>query len=110
MLWSHFHWRRQLGLLLVVAMGKTAEIPLALRERVVNLHAEGTSVRKIAKQLDLKRSTVHNIIKKFERLGEIANIEGRGRKKKTTERTDRFIKELAMKNRRMSAKDIPQKS
>ncbi|KAL1256338.1 hypothetical protein QQF64_011883 [Cirrhinus molitorella] len=54
----------------------------------------------------MPRGTVFSIVKKFTETGEVTNLPGRGRKKKTTPRTDRLIRQLAMKNRNIPAEKI----
>ena len=51
-----------------------------LRERIVSQFKEDASRRKIAKNLGLSPSTVHNIVKRFRKSGEISVPEGQGRK------------------------------
>ncbi len=48
----------------------------------------------------MPRGTVFSIVKKFRETGEVKNVPGHGRKKKITPRTDRLIRQLAMKNRK----------
>ncbi|XP_041467369.1 uncharacterized protein LOC121417701 [Lytechinus variegatus] len=87
-------------------MAKTCEVPRALRERVVKFHKDGVSVRKIARRLDMKHTTVQYIIQKFKKTGSVENKKGRGRKRATSSRTDRYIKEVVMRDRKLSAKQL----
>jgi len=77
-----------------------------MRRKVVKFSHEGMSVRQIAKRLDLAKSTVFNILQKMKRTGGVENVKGRGRKRKTTSRTDRMMRTLTMKNRKMPASKI----
>ena len=87
-------------------MGKLRETSREIREKVIKFNDEGMSTRQIARRLDLPKSTAHNILLKFKKTGAVANVAGRGRKRKTSQRTDRLIKQLAMKNRKTSAAKI----
>ena len=87
-------------------MVKTREISTALREKVISFYKQGLSVRKVASRLDLVHTTVQYIIQKYRKTATVVNTPGRGRKAKTTVRTDRYIRQLAMKNRKLSAKKI----
>ena len=87
-------------------MAKTCEVPRALRERVVEFHKDAFSVRKIARRLDMKHTTVQYIIQQFKKTGRVENKKGRGRKRVTSSRTDRYIKEVVMRDRKLSAKQL----
>ncbi len=73
-------------------MAKTSEISTDLRGK---FYKEGISIRNIAKRLDMPRGTVFSIVKKFRETVEVKNVPGRGRKKKTTPRTDRLIRPVS---------------
>ena len=87
-------------------MGKKAEIPQNLREKIIQLHKNKLSNRKIATQLMTGRTTVDYIVKKYKTCGTITNQARSGRPRKTSAHTDRFIKRLALKNRCSSASAI----
>lgn len=87
-------------------MVKIRERSREIREKVVKFNGEGMSVREISRRLDVPKSTVHNILQKFKKTGTVRNLAGRGRKRKTTQRTDHQIKQLAIKNRKISAAKI----
>lgn len=87
-------------------MGKSKETSRQIRERVIKFNAEGLSCRQISKRLDIPTSTVNYIVKKFEVTGAVVNLGGRGRKRKTSHRTDRLMKKLALQNRKIPARKI----
>lgn len=87
-------------------MVKKHELSRDLRQKIIKFHQDGLSVRKIGIRLDLAWSTVQYIIRKYKKSGLVVNADGRGRKRKTTATTDRYIKQLAMKDRKMSAVKI----
>lgn len=87
-------------------MGKSQETSRQIREKVIKFNEEGLSCRQISKRLDVPKSTVHYILKKYAKTGAVVNLGGRGRKRKTSHRTDRLMKKLALQNRKVSAAKI----
>ena len=87
-------------------MPKCKEKPVALQQKVIKFGVDGMTIRSIAKRLDMSRSTIHTILQKHRKMGSVENLEGRGCKRKTSNRTDRLIRKLAMKNRKVSASTI----
>ncbi len=63
-----------------VKMGRGSPIPPMLRRKIVEQYQIGVSQRKIAKNLKLSSSTVHNIIQRFRESGTISVRKGQGRK------------------------------
>ncbi len=63
-----------------VKMGRGSPIPRMLRRKIVEQYQKGVSQRKIAKNLKLSSSTVHNIIQRFRESGTISVRKGQGRK------------------------------
>ena len=90
-------------------MAKTGEIPRRMREQIILLHTEGQSTRKIGTRLSLRHTTVQYIIKKYKRSGHIANAARKGRPRKTSQRTDRYISQLVRKERPSSASNLATK-
>ena len=73
------------------------------RVRVVVLAEEGYSMNKIAQRLQIGRRTVQEIVKKHKETGSVKDREGRGRKKKTSNREDGCIIKASLKDRRKSS-------
>ncbi len=63
-----------------VKMGRGSPIPPMLQRKIVEQYQKGVSQRKIAKNLKLSSSTVHNIIQRFRESGTISVHKGQGRK------------------------------
>lgn len=61
------------------------------RNLIIDLHKNGLSYRKIEMQTKISFSTVKNIVQKFKKHGTVADLSGRGRKRKTSSRIDRYI-------------------
>jgi len=59
------------------------------RVRVVVLHGEGNSCNKIVQKMKVARSAVQAIVKKHRETGTRKGREGRGRKKRITDREDK---------------------
>jgi transposase len=72
----------------------------------VKHHLNGDSERIIAQKVLLPRTSVHYIISKYKSTGCIANITGRGRKRNTNARIDRFLQRKIKANRRISSSKI----
>lgn len=67
-----------------IAMGKKVrEIAIPIRDKIIQLWPGGgkggLSVRKIATNLILSKTTVHSVIQKFKKTGSVKNLAGRGR-------------------------------
>ncbi|CAF4789727.1 unnamed protein product [Rotaria sp. Silwood2] len=87
-------------------MPKVREWSSDLRQLVIKHHSNGDSIRTIATDLYLARSTVHCIIKKWKQTGSVINRIGRGRKRLTTSRVDRIIHRKLISDRRKAALDV----
>lgn len=78
-----------------------------LRKKVIEAHQKGQSTRQIAKELSVPKSSVHNIITRFERLGIVDDLtKFNGAKKKTEPKMDGHILELAKNHPTMTIRDI----
>ena len=77
-----------------------------LRNLVVKHHLEGDSVRDVAEKAGISRSTAHNIIQRFKKTGSAANRSRTGRKRKTTAREDRLIRQKILVNRKKGAESV----
>lgn len=89
-----------------MAPRKTKEYSNDLRELVIKHFLNGDSEREIAKKVLIPRTSVHYIISKYKATKCIANMSGRGRKRKTTARVDRVLQRKIKADRRISASTI----
>lgn len=89
-----------------MAPRKTKEHSNDLRELVIKHFLNGDVEREIAQKVLISRNTVHSIIAKYKSTKCIANMWGRGRKRKTTANADRVIQRKVKVNRRKSALSI----
>lgn len=87
-------------------MGKTKELSVALRQRIVDFHKSGNSYGIISRRLAIPRSTVQSVIKKFEVCGTTRTLPGRGRKPKMSPRTVRKLCRDVNINPRIVLKDV----
>ncbi|MCP4485199.1 MAG: hypothetical protein GY823_11655, partial [Flavobacteriaceae bacterium] len=89
--------------LATMAHGKRARLSVEERmRRVVVPNKEGYSLNSIAKRLKIgrrTRRTVQEIVKKYAERGSLQDMEGRGRKRKTSSREDRKIIPLSYSDR-----------
>ncbi len=76
------------------------------KKRIVALHKDGVSYKKIAKTLKMSCSTVAKTIERFNRTDSTQNRPRHGRAKKLSARAQLHIQRLCLVNRRMSAASI----
>ena len=84
-------------------MAKGKEVSLDSRQTVIKKHKGGLSIRQIAKDLLLKKSTVHSILKKHAETGSVANKPRIGRPKMLSTRDARAIHRIVSDFPRMAA-------
>jgi len=72
-------------------MAPVPRLSMEDRVRVVVLHGEGNSCNKVAQKMKVARSTVQDIVKKHRETGTVKDREGRGWKKRTTDREDKRV-------------------
>lgn len=77
-----------------------------LRQRVLQRHENGETVRAIATALALPKSTVHNIVKHYERTGNLAPRTSTGRPKLLTKRDLARLERYIKLNRHVNANDL----
>jgi transposase len=77
---------------------------------VIAYYKIGKSQRDIEKLVQTPRSTVKNIIKAFNKNGNVRRCAGSGRKKKTTKRQDKAMVKMSRCNPFMSATEISESS
>lgn len=70
---------------------------------VVALLESGLSVRNVANQLNISKSTVSRLFKRYRETNSFNRRPGSGRTRKTTARDDRFIMMTSLRNRHISA-------
>ncbi|XP_004207319.2 uncharacterized protein LOC101241314 [Hydra vulgaris] len=78
------------------------------RATAVTTRKEGYSYRAIVDKIGsgVTASGVRKLYERFRETGSIENKHGKGRKKATTPTTDRMMSRQALRNRRMTAKEI----
>ena len=82
------------------------ELSEDLKRRIVALHEDGQSYKKIANTLKLSCSTVAKIIQRLKRAGSFQNRPRVGRPKKLSARAECQIQMLSLKDRRRSPVSI----
>lgn len=73
---------------------------------ILRLDAKGKSLRRIANQIKCSFSSVSRLLLKYQNHRTIEILQGRGRKKETSDRTDRWIEMLLKRNRGITIKQI----
>ena len=87
-------------------MGKTQELSVDLRKKVIEFHKAGNSYGNICKRLDIPRSTIQLVIKKFAQFGTAETLPGRGRKPKISVKTARKLCREVNSNPRVVLNDV----
>ena len=73
-------------------MGRKALLSYVQRARIVTLHEEGHSERKIAVKMACSKTAVHTTINNFELYGNYSDKKKSGRPRKTSRRNDHMMK------------------
>ena len=87
-------------------MPRTNELSIDLRIRIVEDRKSGLSFGQLAQKYKISKSGARKMVMKFEKENTLANLPGRGRKKKTTPHEDRRIVREVKKKGRTSTKEI----
>ena len=87
-------------------MGRGSSLCPQLREKIVEQFKNIISQSKIARNLGISTSTVHNIIKRFRESGEITARKRHGRKPRLNDCDLRSLRRHCLKNRHECVKDI----
>ena len=82
------------------------ELSQEMRKKIIDKHVKGKGYRTISKQLDVPVTTVAHIIQKFKVHGTVANLPGRGRKRKIDDKLKRRIIRMVTKEPRTTSKEI----
>ena len=77
-----------------------------LRHLVIKHFLNGDSEREIATRMLIPQNSVHYTIAKYKSTKCIGNLMGRGRRRKTSTHTDRFLQRKGKTNRRKSAASV----
>ncbi|XP_018424883.1 PREDICTED: uncharacterized protein LOC108797728 [Nanorana parkeri] len=87
-------------------IGRSKEISEDLRKQVVEAHKSGKGYKRIAKDLDLHRSTVRQIVYKWKKFSTVTTLPRSGRPTKISARARRTILKHMTENPRVTAKDL----
>ena len=77
-----------------------------IRKKIIDKHVKGKGYKTISKQLDIPVTTVAHIIQKFKVQGTVANLPGRGRKRKIDDKLKRRIIRMVTKEPRTTSNEI----
>lgn len=89
-------------------MPRNSHVSIKTKELIIKRIQEGVSYSSISKQLEVPKSTIGDIWKRFRERGDINRKPGSGRPRKTTPKNDRVLKRLSQKDPRKSAVDLNQ--
>lgn len=87
-------------------MPKNRELSEIERLRILSLHHKGLSQVAISKKMKCSRCAVQTTIRRYHEDQSITSRPGRGRKRKTSSREDRWIEREAIKNRKETPSQI----
>lgn len=87
-------------------MPKTRELTIAERSQIVLLSTLGWSQVAIAKKMICSRCAVQFTLKRYKETGSYENKPKTGQRRCTSERDDRILKRMAIRNRRKSSKEL----
>ncbi|KAG2461018.1 TCB1 transposase, partial [Polypterus senegalus] len=82
------------------------ELSQEIRKKIIDKHVKGKGYKTISKQLDVPVTTVAHIIQKFKIHGTVANLPGRGRRRKIDDKSKRRIIQMVTKEPRITSKEI----
>ena len=85
---------------------KTRELSEEVRHKIIANHGQPQGYESISRDLDVPVSTVHNVIRKFKAHDTVANLPGRGHKRKLDQRLQGRIVRMVEKASRSTAKQI----
>ena len=83
---------------------KTRELSEEVRHKIVAKHGQSQGYKSISRDLDVPVSIIRNVIRNFKAHGTVANLPGRGRKRKLDQRLQRRIVRMVEKAPRSTAK------
>ncbi|KAG2469162.1 TCB1 transposase, partial [Polypterus senegalus] len=81
------------------------EVSQEIRKKIIDKHVKGKGYKTISKQLDVPVTTVAHIIQKFKIHGTVANLPGRGRRRRIDKSKRRIIR-MVTKEPRKTSKEI----
>lgn len=87
-------------------MARGKPVSVEKRASVITLHSEGYSERVIAEKLKIPKSTVHDVIQRYQRTGTYEDRERPGPSRQTSKIEDRHIALISRRNRRLTAPEI----
>jgi len=87
-------------------MPKTHELSEEKWVQIIVLHSKGLSQVQIAKKIKCSCCAVQTTIKRYNDTKQFKSRSGRGRKRKTNAREDRYLKQNALKDRRQTTKEL----
>src|SRR4029434_7212256 len=82
------------------------ELSQEIRKNIIDKHVKGKGYKTISKQLDIPVTTVAHIIQKFKVQGTVANLPGRGCKRKIDDKLKRRIIQMVTKVPRTTSNEI----
>lgn len=95
-----------LSALLATVWGVRRHLEATDVARAVQMIENGFTQREVAAVLDVSRSVVSRLWRRYQETGEFTRRPGQGRHRSTTPRQDRYLRTLALRNRQCTATGI----
>lgn len=74
--------------------------------RAVTLIETGNTYKHMAQTLQVSKSVVHRVVKRYRQTGRYTRLAGQGRKRKTVARDDRFLVNRVLRNRTLTSSEV----
>jgi transposase len=74
--------------------------------RAIQMLEDGATMRTVAERFDVSASVVHRLWTRYRETGLYHRRPGQGRKRKTTPRQDRYLRQMCLRNRQATAKRL----
>lgn len=87
-------------------MSKRVLLDSPRKNRFIGTVLAGKSVRSAAKDYGIKQTTAHDLFRKYQQTGNTHRRAGSGRPKQISPRTERRVRYLALRDRRMAYRDV----
>uniref|UniRef100_A0A3B1IFP7 Transposase Tc1-like domain-containing protein n=1 Tax=Astyanax mexicanus TaxID=7994 RepID=A0A3B1IFP7_ASTMX len=87
-------------------MGKSKELSVDLKKRIIDLNKSGKSLGAISKQLQVPRATVQTIIRKYKVHGTVVSLPRSGRKRKLSHAAERRLVRMVKSQPRITKKQV----
>ena len=90
----------------VLAMGRGPSLSANNRSQALGMLRAGQSTRQVAAVFGVAQSTISRLLQRFNATNSVADRRRSGRPRVTTGRQDRYLRNMTLRNRRMTARRL----